>query len=317
MNEIEYSGKRNFLGLPEAYCAPELSHFQVVPVPYDVTATYMAGARFGPQALIDASAALELYDHELGSEPARAGVATLREVPVDIDPARMQENIGTVVESILSSEKIPVVLGGEHTVSLAAVKALARREKFMVVSLDAHADLRDTYQGSPLSHACFLRRASEWADCCALGVRSLSKGEADYAARAGLKLVHAEQIVGPDRQEINLDFIPEHIYLSIDLDVLDPSIMPATGTPEPGGLDWYTTIDLLKRIVDGRKVLGFDVVELCPQPGNPAPDFTAAKLVYKLMGLSLSSSANQGEGRISHDKEETEEAGRSREERSA
>jgi len=305
MNEIEYSGKRNFLGLPEAYCAPELSHFHVVPVPYDLTATYRAGARFGPQAIIDASMNLELYDHELASEPARAGVATLREVPVDIDPARTQENIGTVVEGVLSREKVPVVLGGEHTVSLAAVKALARREKFMVVSLDAHADLRDSYQGSKLSHACFLRRALEWADGCALGVRSLSKGEADYAAGEGLKIIHAEKMAGPSRQEISLDFIPEHIYLSIDLDVLDPSIMPATGTPEPGGLDWYTMMDLLKRIIDGRRVLGFDVVELCPQPGNPAPDFTAAKLVYKVMGLALSSSANQGEDRVSHGKKES------------
>jgi len=310
MNETESSGKRNFLGLPEAYCAPELSYFHIVPVPYDLTTTYVAGARFGPRAIIDASAALELYDHELAGEPARAGVATLREVPVDVDPRRMQENIGTVVESILSREKVPVVLGGEHTVSLASVKALAKREKFMVVSLDAHADLRDSYQGSSLSHACFLRRASELADCCAFGVRSLSKREADHAGAAGLSLIYADQLVGPGTQEISLDFIPEHIYLSIDLDVLDPSIMPATGTPEPGGLDWYTTIDLLKRIIKGRKVLGFDVVELCPQPGNPAPDFTAAKLVYKIMGLALSSCADQGEDRISHGKKETEEAGR-------
>ena len=304
MNEIEYSGKRNFLGLPEAYSAPDLSHFQVVPVPYDMTATYMAGARFGPQAIIDASMNLEVYDHELASEPARAGVATLRQVPVDVDPVRMQENIGLVVEGVLSREKVPVILGGEHTVGVAAVKALAKREKFMVVSLDAHADLRDSYQGSPLSHACFLRRASELADCCALGVRSLSRGEAEFAAREDLKIIHAETLVGPARQKISLDFIPEHIYLSIDLDVLDPSIMPATGTPEPGGLDWYTTIDLLKRIIDGRRVLGFDVVELCPQPGNPAPDFTAAKLIYKVMGLALASSTNQGEERVSYGKKE-------------
>jgi agmatinase len=131
-------------------------------------------------------------------------------------------------------------------------------------------------------------------DGCALGVRSLSRGEADYASSEGIRIVHAGEMVGPARREISLDFIPEHIYLSIDLDVLDPSIMPATGTPEPGGLDWYSTMDLLKRIIDGRRVLGFDVVELCPQPGNPAPDFTAAKLVYKVMGLALSSSANQG-----------------------
>jgi agmatinase len=197
-----------------------------------------------------------------------------------------------------------VILGGEHTVSLGAIKALARREKFMVVSLDAHADLRDSYQGSRLSHACFLRRALESADGCALGVRSLSRGEAEYAGRQGLRIVHAENLVGPSKQEISLDFIPEHIYLSIDLDVLDPSIMPATGTPEPGGLDWYTTMHLLKRIIDGRRVLGFDVVELCPQPGNPAPDFTAAKLIYKVMGLALSSSANGGEDRVSYGKKE-------------
>jgi agmatinase len=294
MDEIECPAQRNFLGLPEAYSSSDNSYFQVVPVPFDGTSTFVPGSRWGPKAIIDASANLELYDHELDMEPAEVGIATQREVPVVVDPARMQENIEGFIEEILSRRKLPVVLGGEHTVGLAAVRALARREKFMVVSLDAHADLRDTYGGSPLSHACFLRRASELVDCCVLGVRSLSRSEVEFAGEAGIRILFADSLVAADVQEINLDFISERIYVSVDLDVLDPSIMPSTGTPEPGGFEWYSMVELLKRIIEGRDVLGFDVVELCPQPGNRAPDFVAAKLVYKLMGLILRRSANQG-----------------------
>jgi agmatinase len=260
--------------------------------------------------MIEASANIELYDHDLKMEPSSAGVATHPEVPVVVEPAGMQRNIERAVEEVLSLGGMPVVLGGEHTVSLGAVKALARREDFMVVSLDAHADLRDTYQGSPLSHACFLRRATELAGGCALGVRSLSREEAEYADSVGFKLVYADEVLAGNGDDLDLSFIPDKVYISIDLDVLDPSIMPSTGTPEPGGLDWYAAVNLLGRIVSGRMVLGFDVVELCPQPGSPAPDFTAAKLAYKVMGLVVRSSSDQGEDRISHGKKKVEEAAR-------
>ena len=284
VSEMESPGKRNFLGLSDLYSSPEASLFHVIPVPYDATSTYLSGSRKGPQAIIDASRNIELYDHELDMEPASAGVATLEEVPVTVgDPGLMVEAVEKAVAVAAAKKKIPVVLGGEHTVSVGAVKAIATRGKVYVVSFDAHADLRDTYQGTEFSHACFLRRTREVADCCVFGVRSISREEVDFARSSGTRVFYAGGMQD-GIATLDLDFIPDTVYLSIDIDVLDPSIMPATGTPEPGGLGWYDLVGLLTRIVSGRKVLGFDVVELCPLAGNHAPDFTAAKLVHKVMG---------------------------------
>lgn len=290
----ECSGQRNFLGLSDDFSSRDKSYFQVIPVPYDATSTYGTGSRLGPKAIIDASLNIELYDHELDMESAQVGVFTHPELPVSVgDPVRMLERIDRAVEDVVSRGKFPVVLGGEHTVSLGAVRALARRERFAVVSLDAHADLRDTYQDSPYSHACFLRRAMESAECCVLGVRSISKEEMDFVREAELPVFFADRLAREDA--IDLGFLPDKIYLSVDIDVLDPSLMPSTGTPEPGGLSWYQTTALLESLVTGRTLVGFDLVELCPQPGNHGPDFTAAKLVYRLMGLVLRSLQQQGE----------------------
>ena len=291
---VECSGQRNFLGLSDDYSSRDGSYFQIIPVPYDATSTYGVGSRRGPRAIIDASLNIELYDHELDMEPAEAGVFTHQELPVSVgDPVDMVERIDRAVEDVVSRGRFPIVLGGEHTVSLGAIRALSRDGEFTVVSLDAHADLRDTYQDSPYSHACFLRRAMESAECCVFGVRSISREEMDFVRRSGLPVFFADRLVREDA--IDLGFLPDRIYLSVDIDVLDPSIMPSTGTPEPGGLSWYQAVSLIERIVAGRTLVGFDVVELCPQPGNHGPDFTAAKLVYRLMGLVQRSLRKQGE----------------------
>lgn len=284
MTEMECPGRRNFLGLSDRYSSPEASLFHMIPVPYDATSTYVSGSRKGPQAIIDASRNLELYDHELDVEPASAGVTTLDEVASDVvDPALMVQAVEEAVGAVAARKKIPVVLGGEHTVSVGAVRAIAAESKAYVVSFDAHADLRDTYQGTKFSHACFLRRTREVTDCCVFGVRSISREEVDFAGSSGTRVFYAGQM-RDTIATLDLDFIPKTAYLSIDIDVLDPSIMPATGTPEPGGLGWYDLVGLLARIVSGRRILGFDVVELSPLAGNHAPDFTAAKLVHKVMG---------------------------------
>jgi agmatinase len=308
MDKVEGSGGRGFLGLPDAGRSGADGYFHIIPVPYDVTSTYMRGSGMGPAAIIDASAYLELYDQEFGMEPASAGVCTHQDLEIfPSDPERMLGEIERAVGEVSAASKIPVILGGEHTVSLGAVRALARGNGFTVVSLDAHADLRDAYQGSRYSHACFLRRALELVECRVLGVRSLSSEEAAYAEETGLNIVFADRIASEGVDGLDLDSIPGDVYLSLDLDVLDPSIMPATGTPEPGGLGWYQTVEILRRIISGRRVLGFDVVELCPQPGNPAPDFTAAKLIYKTMGLIINSSKNRREDWIGHGKEKVRE----------
>jgi agmatinase len=295
MSDIECPGAGNFLGLCASYSSPGKSRFSVVPVPYDATSSYVSGSRLGPAAIVEASANIEIYDHDLHLEPARQGVYTAPEVePVADDPEATLARIEQAVRAAVAAGSVPVVLGGEHTVSLGAVRAFAPREDFFVVSFDAHADLRDSYQGTPLSHACFLRRALEVAGGTAIGVRSMSREEHDFAVAQGLKVVHAEEIHRRGAEALDLAYVPDNVYVSFDLDVLDPSVMPSTGTPEPGGLSWYDLIDLAKRVISGRRVLGFDVVELCPQPGNVAPDFTAAKLIYKLMGIIIKYSANGG-----------------------
>jgi agmatinase len=306
--DIEFSGHRNFLGLGDSFSSEESSYFHVIPVPYDATSTYGVGSRNGPRAIIDASANLETYDLELDMEPARAGVFTHPELQISVgDPLRMIERIEEEVAGVLDRGRFPIVLGGEHTVSLGPIRALAGDAEFTVVSLDAHADLRDTYQGSPYSHACFLRRALESANCWAIGVRSISREEIDFAREADLPIFYAHSLAGG--AEVDLSSLPERIYLSIDIDVLDPSVMPSTGTPEPGGLSWYDVNAILRSVVTGRQVVGFDLVELCPQPGNHGPDFTAAKLVYRMMGLVLRSSPTQGEDWTRHGKEEAAEEG--------
>lgn len=288
MSKAECPGRRNFLGLGAEHSSPDTSLFNIIPVPYDATSTYTPGSRLGPRAIIEASRQLEAYDHELDLEPASVGVATLDDVGATVvDPAMMADQVEKAVAAVASRKRLPVVLGGEHTVSVGAVRALARpdagTDRIGVVSFDAHADLRDSYQGTRYSHACFLRRAAEVAECCVLGVRSVAREEVEFARTSGVRVFYADEMrraVG----RLDLDFIPKAVYVSVDVDVLDPSLMPATGTPEPGGMGWYDLIDLLTRIVSGRKVVGFDVVELCPIAGCPAPDFTAAKLVHKLMG---------------------------------
>jgi len=304
---MEHPGRRNFLGLADRYSSAE-SLFHLIPVPYDGTASYLAGSREGPRAIIDASAHLEIYDHDLESEPARAGIPTLDEIPVGVgDPTPVVDAVEIAAAAVIGRGRLPVVLGGEHTVSLGAIRALARGADFGVVSLDAHADLRDSYQGSRLSPACVLRRASELKPSSAFGVRSVSPEEIEYAASSGTRLFFADHLRRLDVAALDLDFLPDNVYLTIDVDVLDPSIMPATGTPEPGGLGWYYLVDLVRRIVSGRRVLGFDVVELCPLAGNPAPSFAAAKLVYKTMGMIIRYSSN-GEGdRTRYGKEKVRE----------
>lgn len=298
MEEIECSSW-NYLGLPEEYSLPESSYFHVLPVPYDATSSYIGGSRFGPRAIIEASHQVELYDDELDSIPAELGIATHNEVAVVAgNPEGMIARVEERVRQIRSLDGLPVVIGGEHTVGLGSIQAFDDKD-FMVLSFDAHADLRDRYQGSKYSHACFLRRASEKHRCAGLGIRSISRAEADFVFSKDLQLFFARDLVG-GVDELNLEFIPDEIYVSIDVDVLDCSIMPSAGTPEPGGLGWYELLTLLRRIITNRRVLGFDLVELCPQPNNKAPDFVAAKLIYKVMGLIAKYSKNREVDTKSH-----------------
>ena len=272
--------RAGFGDLPAAYRDRERARVAVLPVPYDGTSTWLKGADRGPQAILDASAHLELYDIETESEPYRLGIWTDEPVSEGSSPEAMVQAVEARVAGHLAAGRFPVVLGGEHSVTAGAVRAVVRHHPGVsVLQLDAHTDLREEYEGSPYNHACVMARVRELAPIVQVGIRSM-----DAAERASLDLSRvffAERIQGRrDWIDGVLALLGPQVYLTFDLDALDPSIMPSTGTPEPGGLSWYETLELLARV--GHELVGFDVVELAPS-ANRAPDFLAAKLVYKLL----------------------------------
>jgi agmatinase len=277
----------NFGGIDPIFSSFEKAAFVVVPVPYDLTSTYQPGSRNGPLAILGASHHMELYDEELGKETYLAGIHTLPPLEVDArGPAEMMMTIRQKILEIISFDKTPVILGGEHSVSWGA--AWAMKEKYpeiSVLQLDAHADLRDSYQGSPYSHACVGRRIWELCPLVQAGIRSMSAEEASFITKNKIKTFSADFILEENRWwEAICENLRDDVYITIDLDVLDPAIMPSTGTPEPGGIYWKDLLRLVREIAGRYRIRGFDVVELAPIPGMVAPDFLAAKLIYRIMG---------------------------------
>jgi agmatinase len=277
----------NFGGLDAENRRLEDAKFVVIPVPYDLTSTYQAGSRKGPAAILDASANMELYDEELGVETCLAGIHTV--VPLEVDargPEAMVKVVYGEVAEVVSSGKVPVILGGEHSIAIGAVRAVKDQyPSLSVLQFDAHADLRDTYQNASFSHASVGRRIFEICPLIQVGVRSMSAAEARFIEEEEIKVFSPDCILDePDPIKKICENLTKDIYITIDLDVLDPSIMPATGTPEPGGILWNDLLHLIKGVSERCTIRGFDIVELCPIPGMVAPDFTAAKLAYRIMG---------------------------------
>ncbi|MHB8769621.1 MAG: agmatinase [Syntrophales bacterium] len=274
-------------GIDTTYTAYETAKFVVVSVPYDLTSTYQSGSRRGPGAILEASANMELYDEELGRETYRAGIHTLPPLGADArGPAEMVAAVRRTIAGIVADGKIPVMLGGEHSISFGAVQALRDSfEKLTVLHLDAHADLRDSYQGTPFSHAAVGRRIAGICPLVQAGIRSMSSEEAQYLKTSAVKSYSADFILdgGQWWEPICADLAGD-VYLTVDLDVLDPSAMPATGTPEPGGIAWRDLLRLIREAAKRCRIRGFDVVELAPIPGIVAPDFLASKLIYRIMG---------------------------------
>jgi agmatinase len=277
----------NFGGIDPEYSALEKAAFVVVPVPYDLTTTYQGGARKGPSAILDASCNMELFDEELEAEIYRAGIHTLAPVEaVASGPEGMLDRVEEAVAGVLELGKTPVMLGGEHSITLGAVRAaLKRYPKLSVFHLDAHADMRSSYQGTPYSHACIGRRMKELCPVVQAGIRSMSVEEAEFL-RKGTVPVFSAADIRKDGTWISkvLRHLSRDVYISVDLDAFDPSVMPATGTPEPGGMLWYDVLDVIRQVCRTRHIVGFDIVELAPIPGMVAPDFLAARLAYRMMG---------------------------------
>jgi agmatinase len=286
----------NFGGLDGEHSALEGSRVVVLPVPYDFTTSYQGGARLGPRAILAASRNMELWDEEIGAV-YRSGIHTLPELePSAEGPEAMVARVEHAIDWILERGKLPVMLGGEHSLTVGAVRAAARRHsRLSVLQIDAHADMRDAYQGSRYSHACAMRRVRETAPAASVGIRSLSEEEAERLEQHPWPMWSTRQwrALGANRAPL-LEALTNEVYVTVDVDGLDPSIMPATGTPEPGGLDWYELVDLLRAVAERKRIVGFDVVELAPLAGQVAPDFLAARLVYRLIGLSLGAARPAG-----------------------
>ncbi|GAF02271.1 agmatinase [Saccharicrinis fermentans] len=255
----------------------------VLPVPYDGTSTWVKGSDKGPAALIEASGTLEMFDIETGNDVSKKGIYTLPPVIEDRSPEKMSEAVERAITQLLGDGKLPVLVGGEHSVSIGAFKAMAKRyENITFLQFDAHADLRESYEGSAYNHACVMHQAKKLAPIVQVGIRSMCQEERVYVDPE--KMFFRYQIrQNMDWQNDVMAQLSGDVYITIDLDVFDPSIMPSTGTPEPDGLLYHEVLSMIRKVQTHCNIVGFDVVELCPNEKNKAPDFLAAKLVYQVL----------------------------------
>jgi len=258
----------------------------ILPIPLDRTTSYVPGTRTGPHEILVASSHLELWDEETQTDVHSVGIFTLPEMEFPF--SRMDEVVGEirrVVAELLQRGKFPVILGGEHSITGPIVAAVATKHKNLsVLQVDAHADMRDVYMGTPHNHACAMRRVVECATLTQVGIRSLSPEEARAIPSLPTTVFYdVDMRRQPDWMDRVVESLGETVYITIDVDGMDPAIMPATGTPEPGGLSWYELLGLLRKVIEKRNVVGCDIVELAPMPGHVAPNFLCAKLVYKIL----------------------------------
>lgn len=296
----EASGSPIFLGLSEEEARYESARVAVLPVPYGGTVSYGRGTEKGPAALLEASLQVELFEEQTRTEPWRRGIATLPPLEVEwLGPEEVVEASRRRVAALLDDGKLPLVLGGEHSISEGPVAACAERAPGLtVLQLDAHSDLREEYEGSRRNHACAAARMREHARVLQLGVRSQCPEERAVIEAGEVFTVFAWEMAESGWEERLLERIPADgpLYVTVDLDYFDPSIMPATGTPEPGGGLWWPTLRFLRAAMGRGRVVGIDIMELAPIPGLHAPDFLAARLAYKLVGYALEEDSGAGGG---------------------
>jgi agmatinase len=276
----------NFGGIEDRF-ADEKAAVYLQNIPYDGTSTWGKGANEGFAAFIDAAENMELYDIETDSEVYKRGIHILPTITEDHSAEEVYKAVYASTKMLLNKNKFLTFFGGEHSISIGIIKAFYEKyPNITILQLDAHADLRISYMGSAYNHACALHDASKNANLVQVGIRSMEACEKEYMDYS--KVFFAEAIYQKTEwMEKAIDLMTTQVYITIDLDAFDPSIMPATGTPEPGGLDWYTSIQFLKKVFTKKKVMGFDIVELAPINGFKAPEFLAAKLYYKMLSYKF------------------------------
>jgi|SaaInl1SG_22_DNA_1037389.scaffolds.fasta_scaffold02375_5 agmatinase len=279
---------KKFGGIPEEFAKYEKSKIVLLPVPYDGTSTWQKGADKGFEAFLEASENMELYDIETDSEVYKNGISILDAITEKSSPDAMVEAVYKSVQHQIKRNKFVTLFGGEHSISIGAIRAFYENyENLTVLHLDAHADLRKDYEGSKYNHACAVYEASQHTNLIQIGIRSMDTSE---KLTMDFEKVYFAHEIAQDNfwMDSALEQMTENVFITLDLDVFDPSIMPSTGTPEPGGLLWNETLEFLNKVFGEKNVVGFDIVELCPNSNNKAPDFLAAKLYYKMLSYKFS-----------------------------
>jgi agmatinase len=272
-----------YAGIPKEYGSPDKAKVVLLPVPYDGTSTWGKGADKGPEAFLEASENMEVYDIETDSEVYKVGIYLADPIDELGTPETMVNAVHKTVKEYIKRNKVVTMIGGEHSISIGAIRAFNECfEDLTVLQIDAHADLRKEYNGSKYNHACALYEANETTNLVQVGIRSMDHSETLVMDKDKVFFAH-EMVTDDFWMDSAIDLMTENVYITFDLDGLDPSILPSTGTPEPGGLFWYETLDFLKRVFEERNVVGFDIVELCPNTNDRTSDFLAAKLYYKML----------------------------------
>ena len=273
---------KTYAGIPEKYTSLETAKIVLIPVPYDGTSTWQKGADKGPEAFLHASENMELFDIETGTEVYKQGVYLAQPVTEKTTPESMVDAVHKETKKYIEKGKFVTIFGGEHSISIGTIRAFKDSfNNLTVLHIDAHADLRKEYEGSACNHACAVYEASQTTNLIQVGIRSMDVSEMEVMDTS--KVYFAHDIQGKPWMEKALEQISGNVFITVDLDAFDPSIMPSTGTPEPGGLQWYETLDFLKKVFKEKNVVGFDIVELCPNEDEKSSDFLAAKLYYKML----------------------------------
>ncbi len=278
---------KNYAGIADEFAQLEKAKVVLIPVPYDGTSTWGKGADKGPKAFLEASENMELFDIETGTEVFEQGIYLADAIVENTSPEAVVTEVHKTVKEYIKRNKFVTLFGGEHSISIGTVRAFDECfDNLTVLHIDAHADLRKTYNGTKYNHACAMHEASQKTNLIQVGIRSMDAIENTFMDAD--RTFFANEMVN-DEYWIDkvIDLMTDNVLISFDLDALDPSIMPSTGTPEPGGLLWYETLDFLKKVFEEKNVVGFDMVELCPNPSNKAPDFLAAKLYYKMLSYKF------------------------------
>jgi|SRR5690554_119852 len=278
---------KTYADIPEKYAQLNTAKIVLIPVPYDGTSTWKKGADKGPEAFLEASENMELYDIETETEVYKQGIFLADPVTENASPEEMVDAVHSVTKKFIQKNKFVTLFGGEHSISIGSIRAFNESfDNLSVLHIDAHADLRKEYLGSTCNHACAVYEASKTTNLVQVGIRSMDKSE--LLAMDTEKVFFAHEMAHDDFWMDNvIELLSDNVFITFDLDALDPSILPATGTPEPGGLFWYETLEFLKQVFTEKNVVGFDIVELCPNDNHPASNFLASKLYYKMLSYKF------------------------------